>query len=414
MGKTKKPSRLTGRLALVITIGLLVLGVGSLGGWLYAAHRYAVEHPKPVRLPGEELLKDKIKDQTLRIIATGDMLAHDSINNTAKVGSDYDYTKFFKNVDQFTSYGDIRYCNQEGLSAGEAYGITGYPSFNAPKALPRDLQKIGCNTINLANNHMADKGQPAVDETLAAWEALKPLAVSGANRTPAERDTVHYVKVKGIKVAFVTFNELNNNASAPEHTITLLSEANVVKLMTDARANADFVMVSVHWGSYEDETEVGPIETQWVNRLVELGADTIIGTGPHVLQRAEWKIGLDGRKVFVWYSIGNFLSAQLTLKERVGGIAVMKLEKTADAKVPVKISKVGFMPTYMHYDWPPADRVSEKLTTRTNFALYPLEQAAAPLSRSGFKTTVAQQNKYVRDTLGPDVTILSARNTNSF
>lgn len=412
MGKKKTSAKSTGKWVVLVLVGIVVVGVGALGGWWIASQLESISQPSPVveapKVPAED------GPNIIRLIATGDMLAHDSINSNAREGEDYNYTKFFAHVRQFTTKGDIRFCNQEGLSAGEGFGITGYPSFNAPKAFPRDLQKIGCNTINLANNHMADKGQAAVDETIATWEALKPLAVAGANRTVAERDTVRYIETKGVKVAYVTFNETNNNATAPEHMITMLNDANVTKLMTEARANADFVMVSVHWGSYEGVTEVGPVQTEWTKKIVALGADVIIGTGPHVLQRAEWQDGLDGRKAFVWYSIGNFLSSQLTLKERIGGIAVMKLEKTDDVKIPVKIAKVGFLPTYMHYDWPAADRAAEKLTTRTNFALYPLDKAAAPLSRSGFRATVAEQETYVRETLGKDVTILTSKNANSF
>lgn len=412
MGKKKTSAKSAGKWVLYVLVGALVIGASALGGWWIASQLQSISQPTPIA----EAPKAPVADDPniIRLIATGDMLAHDSINTNARAGEGYDYTKFFTHVRAFTAKGDIRFCNQEGLSAGENFGITGYPSFNAPKEFSRDLQKIGCNTINLANNHMADKGQPAVDETIATWEALKPLAVLGANRNVAERDTVRYIETKGVKVAYVTFNETNNNRAAAEHTITMLNDANTTKLMTEARANADFVMVSVHWGSYEDTTEVGPIQTDWTKKIVDLGADVIIGTGPHVLQRAEWQDGLEGRKVFVWYSIGNFLSSQLTLKELVGGIAVMKLEKTGDAKVPVKVAKVGFLPTYMHYDWPAADRAAEKLTTRTNFALYPLDKAADPLSRSGFKTTVVEQQKYVRDTLGQDVTLLTSRDVNSF
>ena len=418
MGKKNKTStKRAGRTTLMIFAGLLVLGLSGLGGWLAAWQMHQYDSAKPVPLPGEGLLEKKMEqmnDKSVRLIATGDMLAHDTVNSNAKTATDYDYTKFFSKVKAYTATGDIRFCNQEGLSAGEQFGITGYPSFNAPKAFSRDLQQIGCNTINLANNHMADKGQAAIDETVSNWEALKPLAVSGANRTVAERDTVRYIEVKGIKVAYVSFNEVNNNLTAAEYSVTLLKEPVVTQLMFEARKNADFVMVSAHWGNYEDSTEVGPLEVQWTKRLVELGADVVIGTGPHVLQRAEWQDGLDGRKVLVWYSLGNFLSAQLELKQRISGIATMKLEKTGDAKIPVKITKVGFLPTYMHYDWSAADRAAEKLETRTNLMLYPLADAAVPLSRSGFGTNVAEQQKVVRETLGSDVTILTPETAKSF
>lgn len=412
MGKKKAPKKI-GRIMLIILGGLLVLGGSALAGW-WLASQHQASIGNPTTTTDVPKATQPSKDNDIRLIATGDMLAHDSINNNAKTGDDYDYTKFFKEVKQFTSSGDIRFCNQEGLSAGEAFGITGYPSFNAPTAFPRDLQKIGCNTINLANNHMADKGQPAIDATIASWESLKPLAVSGANRTVQERDTVKYIDVKGVRVAFVTFNELNNNQGAVAHSITMLEEPVVTDLMTKARADADFVMVSVHWGSYEDSKTVGPIQEVWTKRLVELGADAVIGTGPHVLQKTEWRDGPDGRKAFVWYSLGNFLSAQLTLEQRISGIAMMNIEKTGDEKIPAKITKVGFLPTYMHYDWSAADRAAEKLETRKNLMLYPLDKAADPLSRSGFKTTVTDQEKIIRDTLGKDVTLLTSVTVSSF
>lgn len=411
MGKKKTTNKRVGHHVLMVFLGLLITGLSAFGGWWVASQR---ETPVVSQASVVEKSAPVKPDSSIRLIATGDMLAHDSVNSNAKTATDYDYTKFFARVKTLTSTGDIRFCNQEGLSAGEEFGITGYPSFNAPKAFSRDLQKIGCNTINLANNHMADKGQAAIDATVSNWEALKPLAVSGANRTVAERDTVKYIEIKGIKVAYVTFNEVNNNLTAAEHSVTLLKEPVVTQLMTEARGNADFVMVSAHWGNYEDSTEVGPLEVQWTKRLAELGADVVIGTGPHVLQRAEWQDGLDGRKVLVWYSLGNFLSAQLELKQRISGIANMKLEKTGDSKIPVKITKVGFLPTYMHYDWPAADRVAEKLETRTNLMLYPLADASTPLSRSGFGTNVAEQQKVVRQTLGSDITILTPETAKSF
>ncbi len=408
-----KPS--AGRRILLVVAALLLMGISGAASWFVASERHALNDETVTVISHEANKKAGTVDDSIRLIATGDMLAHDSVNTNAKTATGYDYTRFFVSVKEFTSNGDIRFCNQEGLSAGEAYGISGYPTFNAPKEFSRDLSAIGCNTINLANNHMADKGRAVIGETLKTWQDLKPLAVSGANRSVAERDTVHYIETKGIKVAFLTFNEINNNRGAADYSITMLNEPIVTKLMAEARANADFVMVSVHWGNYEDSTQVGPLEETWAKRLSALGADVIIGTGPHVLQRAEWQTGMDGRKVLVWYSLGNFLSTQYELlAQRIGGIAVMKLEKTNDKKIPVKISKVGFMPTYMHYDWPPADRAAEELTTRTNLGVHPLNKADGPLGRSGFTTTVREQQEIVRTTLGPDVTMLTSGTMNRF
>ena len=44
--------------------------------------------------------------------------------------------------------------------------------------------------------------------------------------------------------------------------------------------------------------------------LADWGADVIIGTGPHTLQTMEYLERGDGTEGFVYYSLGNFISAQ--------------------------------------------------------------------------------------------------------
>jgi poly-gamma-glutamate synthesis protein (capsule biosynthesis protein) len=75
-----------------------------------------------------------------------------------------------------------------------------------------------------------------------------------------------------------------------------------------ARAQADAVVVSIHWGA---EYLRRPLDRQRrvAERLAEAGADLILGHHPHVLQPVE-VVERGGHRTVVVYSMGNFVSNQ--------------------------------------------------------------------------------------------------------
>lgn len=350
-------------------------------------------------------VKQTVKDSNvIHFAAMGDMLAHDSIIANAKTENGYDFGKYFTNIRSSYSIANVIFCDQEGLSSGEQYGISGYPSFNAPTQFSSGLQSgAGCNLINLANNHMGDKGVAATNATIDVWNKLKPLGLTGANKSANDQQNVSFSDVNGIKIGFVAFADFNNNNSTPGYSVNIYhDEALVRSLVTQARSNADVVVVSMHWG-VEDSNIVSSDQIAQVNLLSSLGVDVIIGTGPHILQRVETITRTDGGKMVVWYSLGNMLSSQLNIKELIGGIAKFDVTKTADKKVT--ISNLEFVPTYMHYEWTAAQSAAGDLLARKNAMIYLLSSSSEPLSRSLFNTTVAEQKQYVVDTLGTEVTV---------
>jgi len=340
----------------------------------------------------------------IHVVAMGDMLAHDTINANAKTSTGYDFGKYFSNIRSSYKDADVVFCNQEGSSAGEDFGITGYPSFNAPTQFSSGLQSgAGCNLINLANNHVSDKGVAAVEATIDNWTSLKSLAISGANKTADDQNKVSFTTVNNIKISFVSFADFNNNGSTPAYSINIYHDETLVRrLVTEARANADVVIVSMHWG-VEDSNIVSSDQLNEANLLSSLGADVIIGTGPHVLQKVETIDRSDGGKTIVWYSLGNMLSSQLYIKQLIGGIAEFDITKAADGKI--SINNLSFIPTYMHYDWTASEAANYDLLARKNAMIYLLDSAADPLSRSYFNTNVSDQKQYVINTLGSEVTV---------
>ena len=115
-------------------------------------------------------------------------------------------------------------------------GLSFFPRFDAPSDLTIGMVDAGCDTINLANNHMADWGQQGIDITRGQWDALQPTLIAGANRSQAEQDSVSIAEVQGVRVAFLAFTELSNEAhtdhsvrpvvptDAPRHTACAVTD----------------------------------------------------------------------------------------------------------------------------------------------------------------------------------------------
>jgi poly-gamma-glutamate synthesis protein (capsule biosynthesis protein) len=390
-----------------LLLALVVVIAVSVGVWFYLRSSDGGKIDLPTVDESQQInQKPNPAEIRIKVAAMGDMLAHDSVNLNAKTaGGGYDYAPYFANIAPLYSDADIVFCNQEGLSSGEKFGISGYPTFNAPTEFADGLKNgAGCNVINLANNHIADKGTAAINATLDYWDKLGALAVAGANRSDAEQRTVKYFDVKGIKFAFLAFADYSNNGSIAAYALNNYHSGTLMQdLVTEAREKADVVLVSMHWGT-EDSSTVNSDQKQQIAKLSSLGVDVVIGTGPHVLQRAEWANRPDDRQMLVWYSIGNMLSTQLKLDELTGCIAKFEIVKAKDS--PVKIENPTCTPTLMSYSWTASEKQQGDILKRRDLQLKPLKDSAENLTKLHFSDSVDSRFDYVKAILGDIVTIV--------
>lgn len=384
------------RLYIVISV---VLVVAVIGGGFFA---YIKLHKQTPQTATQTTTNTKTGSknaepttQTIRLIAVGDQLPHDSVNQNAKqADGTYNYMPFFSEVKPFFDKADIHFCNQEVTSAGASFGISGYPVFNAPTQFAKDLSTLGCDVINRANNHAFDKGQAGINATLDAWDGLQKKAIAGSNRSQAEQDTIRYFTVKGVKFAFLAYAEYSNIATTNPYAVNIYSADLATRQLAEARKNADVVLVSMHWGTEYSPTE-NAMQKNAATLLANNGADIVIGTGPHVLEPVARLPKAGGGETLVWYSLGNFLNTQLDIESLIGGIAVMDFTVPKDGGKPT-LDKVGFLPTYMHYEWTPAQKAAEDLLSRKNLKIYPLDKAAEAMARSQNNTTPEAQQERVK------------------
>ncbi len=338
------------------------------------------------------------------------MLPHQAIDQAADLSGNYNYEQFFTQVKPYFQAGDIRYCNQESPSASSV-GVSGYPTFNAPDAFPEALSNVGCNLINLANNHADDVGQTGINETLQAWSKLPALAVAGTASSAAQQSNVSYFTVKGVKFAYLAYAECSNNTAVSSYGLNLLSNTSLVESqVATARKNADVLLVGTHSCSEDTYTPDSTI-VKWDQYFADHGVDAVIGTGPHWLQSVKRLPKAGGGNTIVWYSIGNFLSAQTDIGGLIGGLAVMNV----DVKTK-QITDIGFMPTYMHYEWTAAQKASNDLLARHDFSIFPLDLASSAMQNSQDNTTVAAQTAQVTSIMNKytTVTMLTSKTFNDF
>jgi poly-gamma-glutamate synthesis protein (capsule biosynthesis protein) len=391
-----------------IVVAVLVLGLAA-GVW--ALHD---KTPKPVvikKTPATTNATTKTDTaDTISFIATGDMLPHDSVDSNAKTSSGtYDYTPFFAQVHSYLTSADMAFCNQESPSNPNA-SVSGYPTFNAPVAFPQALSHEGCNIINLANNHADDKGQAGIDATKQVWTGLPTLAVAGTSSNAAEQQQVAYFTVKGVKFAFLSYAQCSNDKSVSSYGLNIFSQTLAGAQIAEAKQHADMIITAMH-SCDEDKSTEDIWQDQTARYFADQGVSIVVGTGPHWLQTAQRLPRAGGGTTAVWYSLGNFLGTQLDVNGLIGGIAAMKI----DIKTKAVVS-MGFMPTYIHYEWTAAQKAADDEAARHNIMIYPLDLSAAPLANSQDNTTVEAQTTRVTQlmTQRTPVTMLTSKTFSNF
>jgi poly-gamma-glutamate capsule biosynthesis protein CapA/YwtB (metallophosphatase superfamily) len=276
------------------------------------------------------------------INAVGDiMLAGRWASIIKKQGYD---TSFSATTPEFAK-GDINLANLESPIARNGVEFTAKKfRFRAEPELAPALRKAGFQLVTLANNHSMDFGGQALAETMINLEAAG-IAWIGAGKNLAEARKMALYTIKGKKIAFLSYSLTQpieffagqeRPGTAPGY------EKPVVADVASARRQADYVIVSFHWGK-EGSGTVQSYQRSAAHRAIEAGADVIIGHHPHVLQGVErYKGGI------IFYSLGNFAFASNSQTSAVAALVRLRLNGAArEAEIlPLDVlnSRVRFQP----------------------------------------------------------------------
>lgn len=178
------------------------------------------------------------------------------------------------------------------------------PLLWSPKESIRFLEYLRLNVACLANNHIMDYGHQSMQRTKQLLSDHH-IGSFGAGMNLGESMNPLIVKRNNFTFGFLGFtsnayhvNALlsgwNKPGSPPMRTSLMIKQIKLLK------KQCDFVSICLHWG-HEYINVPTSSQRMLAKKVIDAGADLIIGTHPHVMQGYEI---IDGKPVF--YSLGNF------------------------------------------------------------------------------------------------------------
>ena len=312
------------------------------------------EQPQKVQPPQEKTALSP----SITISTVGDIMAHQSnLNNAYNPKTrTYDFSGFLEYVSPYLSKSDLTIGNFETVTAGPSSGYTSFPRFNTPDSILTALSNTGFDVLSTANNHCLDRGINGLTRTIKKITENKMInvgsSIDGKNKYITK-------EVNGIKVSILSYtyafngNEANLSSKQKSTYLSPLNETQIKKDIGTVKAQGtDAVIVIIHWGTEYQRTP-NTSQTSLAKKMLTWGADIILGSHPHVVQKSEI-VKIDGKDKFVIYSMGNFISGYRrtdTAKRpnkvytEDGVIVQLKLEK--DPKGGVILKNADYIPTWV-------------------------------------------------------------------
>lgn len=292
---------------------------------------------------------------TATVLAVGDNLVQPSLLNSGQYESgSWNYDHVFTNMQNLIQSADIAMVNQETPFAGHD-SVSGTAPYATPTEMGDALVKAGFHVITSATAFMDDNGYDALSTTFDFWKNSHPDAtVLGIHESKEDADTVKTLEINGIRISFLNYtfpSASTGESTGKEYRIDTFDSQAVAAAIQKAREASDCIIFAANWGKTEEPMPT-EYEKQWANFLMQQGVDVVIGTNPNVLQPYGYLTDDEGHNMLIYYSLGNFVSGQETLKQLLGGMAGFTIEKTVSGEeTTVKIKDASITPLVMHYNY---------------------------------------------------------------
>jgi poly-gamma-glutamate capsule biosynthesis protein CapA/YwtB (metallophosphatase superfamily) len=177
-------------------------------------------------------------------------------------------------------------------------------TFRGDPAALGALKEAGVDVVSQANNHARDFGATALVDSLGYLDQ-NGIKHCGAGVDYASAHQPAYLDAEGLRVAFLAYDDIGyggwyadtNYPGVCDATETARIVADVVA----AKANADIVVVSFHWGTERKYTPDAS-QTNLAVLAIDNGADVVLGHHPHVDQGFQFYKGK-----LIANSLGNFV-----------------------------------------------------------------------------------------------------------
>ncbi len=251
--------------------------------------------------------------KTISILGVGDIMFHMPQIFSAKLDDGtYDFNPPFQYVRKYIEEADIALANFETVTAGNDIQFSGFPRFNSPIETVAALKETGFDILSTANNHSLDRGKNGI---IATIENIENNGLKNIGTYKENNKNLLIEEIEGIKIGFLSYtygmNGLNSLLTSDElaSMIDTIDEKVIEKdIKTLKDAEVDLILAYIHWGNeYQGQPHI--YQEALGKKMIEWGANIILGSHPHVIQRSEI-VEYGGKNNYIIYSMGNFYSNQ--------------------------------------------------------------------------------------------------------
>lgn len=316
----------------IISWCLIIIGFFFLGAVLvFGVDAISAEYEKIVASTNEaastlyeQVTHQKETNRPYVVVLVGDMMIDRGVKSKVYANGNGDYAYLFEHVQSELQGADIAFGNLEGsmstigADTGKAY------SFRFEPKAAQAFADTGFDVLAQANNHGLDWGRDSLCASIGHLENAGIFGLgAGCTIDRAEKPFIQELP-DGTRVGFLAFTEFYKEGYAREDSpgLARYTEENMIKQIDMLEAQGiDIIFVSLHWGT---EYHLRSNEAQQLlgHKLVDAGADVIVGHHPHVIQEIErYKEG------WIVYSLGNFIFDQKFSTQTMKGLLARVLIK---------------------------------------------------------------------------------------
>jgi poly-gamma-glutamate capsule biosynthesis protein CapA/YwtB (metallophosphatase superfamily) len=274
---------------------------------------------------------------TITIAAVGDLLFDLSPRTMiARKGGRAPLAK----VEGLLNTADVTIGNLEGPLSNRGTHVGGKTPDHIFAGDPRAVEGLtasGFDLLALANNHIMDHGGDALTDTLATLDGAG-IGHAGAGMDKAAAWAPAIIERNGKKIAYLSFSQIVPGGFTPTSSRPGMATGRdmhaVTAAIAAARQQADYVIVSYHWGVEQSYT-ANASQKRDGRASIDAGADMVLSHHPHVMQGIEFYKGK-----LIAYSLGDFIFPYKTVEGRKSIILRATLG-------PDGVTDVSASPVYM-------------------------------------------------------------------
>ena len=186
----------------------------------------------------------------------------------------------------------------------------------------------GCN---LSNNHSYDYKRTGYDETMSSLKA--------ANVDVGSQRDVIVRKVGDVEIVLLGANYITTSYNPEDVFGNELTDLMIQQIKTYKRPD-NIVIVNCHWG-LERRNDANGDQAQPAHKMIDAGADMIIGHHPHTIQGVELYNGK-----YIFYSLGNFSFGGKGSTDEVNRICFIARPRFALREGSAVVTGVTVLPCY--------------------------------------------------------------------